>query len=455
MDTTGRAGNVVPEAPVPTMKRWSFALLVASVFLEKVDLALEAATGGLPTPLFTAAAICFILANLRTLGRADLAKRPVAASALVLWITVLGLVTAARVVLSPSDVTGGGWPALLSYLHLLFFVVLCLAVCFAADAPSVMLAYRIIAFWAVLGVAIGVVQLVDQNLIHSGLSELLGLRSRTAAGFIRPVSVFSEPAYFGYFSLLGAAACLSFRRASWSRKGLIVFCLLGAVIPMALGPLLLLALIAVAYFFKSGISAKLKQGAMLLVILLLAASSPFFEVLQRRLEKLMAATDPSGNVRIALNEASYRLISEQPLTGIGIGESEFVFPAMVSVPGVDFVARYQAGNSYLAIAGEQGIPLAILLFVPMLLILFKRTDPGSSLEGGRVQMAVFTGSWLFVSSIGLPTFWVCYGLLLAALRTMPPSWSVGATHVVVATGEGVGKPGPAIDARKEARCALS
>src|SRR5206468_9408910 len=105
---------------------------------------------------------------------------------------------------------------------------------------------RAFATFFVLTVAAAVVaclQALDQNALHTGATSALHLLSRQNPGFIRPCSIFSEPAILGYYMLSGTIAGLWLAAASASRwiwLG-IGLCVIASLLGAAAGP-------AVAFF---------------------------------------------------------------------------------------------------------------------------------------------------------------------------------------------------------------
>src|SRR5262249_49750004 len=85
---------------------------------------------------------------------------------------------------------------------------------------------------------------IDQNVLHTGATGALRLISRdTGQGFIRPCSIFSEPAILGYYMLIGVVIGLwlnvtSPSRWIWVGMGL---CVIASLLGAAAGP-------AVAFF---------------------------------------------------------------------------------------------------------------------------------------------------------------------------------------------------------------
>ena len=155
------------------------------------------------------------------------------------------LVGAAHPVLSPSspDATPGlrahPGQSLKSLLHLAFLVAVALVMGRMLTLPLLRCALVSFFLFSVVAAFVAIAQALDQNLVHVGAADALRLISRRSGGFERPVSIFSEPAYLGYFSLAGAAVGLwlySLRRERWIAAG-IGLCLAAILLAASAGPI--------------------------------------------------------------------------------------------------------------------------------------------------------------------------------------------------------------------------
>jgi O-antigen ligase len=288
----------------------------------------------------------------------------------------------------------------------------------------------------VCAVAVSVVaalQALDQNALHSGATGALHLVSRGGTGFIRPVSVFSEPALLGYFALLGLLIGLRMH-ARWGTRWVWVgmgFCLLAILLAAAAGPIV--ALVPVALYVAWRASRAWRRFWRQLIVLVLVGIAvlvflPAGKTLTTRASAIISGSDNSARFRYAYDAGSIRTWRLAPLTGVGAGNTRYYMPALVDLsfdPSLSPLdAQFQSVNSYLGTLAESGV-FGLLMLATMLVALFwpfggrRREDEWLS----EAAILLFIVSFFFISAFAYPIFWFWVGFRLAELRGVEPEGS--------------------------------
>ncbi len=159
-----------------------------------------------------------------------------------------------------------------------------------------------------------------------------------------------------------------------SQRAVILFCVLimtaalimtasrGAIGALAVG---ITVAVSIAVWRKGARARELTVG---MTAVALAAIAIFWLGSGRLSEKLQAAGFSSD--RGDLRELSYRMISDNPLFGTGLGTFRWVFPSYKDERFGSYFYEH-AHNDFLEMLGEQGIIGASLLTLGLLLIIFR------------------------------------------------------------------------------------
>ena len=280
---------------------------------------------------------------------------------------------------------------------------------------------------AVAAAAIACLQALDQNVLHTGATSTFHLISRSTDGFIRPCSVFSEPAILGYYMLIGVIAGLWLYAASknrWIWLG-IGLCLVATLLSAAAGPAA--ALIPVFLYLLWRAARVWRRFWRELAVITVAATAvlvflPVGQTLSNRASATLSGSDNSAQFRLKFDRASITIWHLSPLTGVGLGNARYYNPSLVHF-GSEFSpnqqSEFQSVNSYLGTLSETGV-FGLLLLATMMLALF--------LPFGRVRRE---GAWVteapillcivaffFINLLAFPIFWFWAGARLAQLRQL-------------------------------------
>lgn len=400
--TTPRADDVVP-----TTARVALILIATSPVVEKYDLEFEIAGSPIPTPLYTAATLLAVVLLVVSPERGKGVRWP---GILVLaWLSIVVVASLVRIIFLERTLTDPN-QAVVTLLHLSQLAGVAIVSGLTMGPRYAKMCAGYFATAVTVAVVIGWAQFLDQNLLGTGLSEALGLRSRLAGPLARPISVFSEPAYFGYFSQLAFWLSLYAHRNQNRRQRAVL--LTGAILPLAVGPLVVLVASTAIYAVLTRRLRWMAYSPVIAIAVLGALSTSPGQYLRDRIDRIRTNNDPSANVRSALNDASISLIEDNQLLGLGPGQTRFHLPELVHVPGVELTAYNQAGNSYLAFATDYGLVIAVMFFGLLVLLaaMAAKKQPAITLI-----FAVYFISWFSVSSVGLPQFWIPFGIALGAL----------------------------------------
>jgi O-antigen ligase len=136
----------------------------------------------------------------------------------------------------------------------------------------------------------------------------------------------------------------------------------GAIGALAVG---ITVAVSIAVWRKGARARELTVG---MTAVALAAIAIFWLGSGRLSEKLQAAGFSSD--RGDLRELSYRMISDNPLFGTGLGTFRWVFPSYKDERFGSYFYEH-AHNDFLGMLGEQGIIGASLLTLGLLLIIFR------------------------------------------------------------------------------------
>jgi O-antigen ligase len=402
------------------------ALVVVAVFLERFErIRDDGSYPVLPIPdLFFLAAVGIFAAKVAfDLRQGHLSLRPLGWKDLVLagFVALLGALSLVSVVTQPSDVTSGV-QVLKTFTHVVVLLGAALLLGHALSRELVAHAMRVYFVGAVAIAGLGIVQAVDQNLVTLGIADALDLVSRAGAGgFVRPCSVFSEPAYLGYASLGGLViglSLLSERHKIAAAIGCGV-CVAGLLLAAAIGPLAVAVPLGV---YALVVRRRLfpRQAALTLAWSILVAAAIWFltpvgDTVGYRAESISTGiatgssdSEASLDFRTKLNRESIDVWKIAPLTGVGLGNSRRHLSGQIDVswapPGAS--AAFNSANAYVNLLGEAG-PLAVVALAVVLLALWwkSRTAPPRLDELTRVFIVLVALEFFIINPLIMPLVW--------------------------------------------------
>lgn len=393
-------------------------LVVGAMFLERVELE-GYANSSLPLPdMFFMSAIMLVAVKLVLDSALQLARpQPVYGRdfALIGLILVIGLIS-----IIPAVTDNYAAQTLKTYFHLLALLTAALVLGRALTPDLVRYTLRSYFVFAAAVSALALLQALNDNVFSVGLTEALGLKTRISGDFVRPLAVFSEPAYLGYASLAGVLIGLWDYHSRPSRAtGLgIAFCLLALLVTSAMGPIVIGALLA-AFMFLTGRVQRISPSlvATIGLIFLVLMLSPAGDTVYGRIEDMMYGNDASSIDRSALNQGSLEIWKTSPITGVGLGNSRFYLDEFVYVAGIRTTSEFPAANVYLALLGEVGV-IGVLSLVAVLVLLMQGKRPwkdiGSTETLTRLLIVLTAMQFLVIGNFLLPPFWLWAGLRLGA-----------------------------------------
>jgi len=400
--------------------------VVISLFLERFErVEGEGTYPILPIPdLFFLTAIGILAAKVALdLLRGRVALRRLGWKDLLLggFVALLGVLSLLSVVTQPETVTSG-IQVVKTFSHLVVLLGAALVLGHALSKALVTHAMHVYFAGAVAVAALGIVQAVDQNVVKLGIADALHLISRPGAeGFLRPCSIFSEPAYLGYFSLGGIMVGLlliSERHRIVGAVGCGV-CAVGLLLAAAAGPLavaLPLGLYALVFHRRllgRGIAPTLAGVA--IVAALIWFLTPVNDTVIYRAESISSGQDASLELRTELNKGSVEVWKSAPLTGVGLGNSRRHLSREVEVswaPGATIA--FNSANAYVNLLGESG-PFAVAGLLAVLVALWwrSRTAPPRLEELTSAFIVLLALQFLVINPLIMPAVWFWAGQRLA------------------------------------------
>ena len=414
------------------LDRCLVSLVVAALFLERFEKDWwESGRLVVPDVLFVLS-ICLLAARLAAVARRGSAIRRLVSKevALIGFVTLLGLLSVAAFFLHDGTLEHGSQVAK-TYAHVVFLMMGALLIG-RTFSRGRLVEWALVTYFvlAVLISSVTIVQAIDQNLVSFGFADTLGLRARTNAEvFARPMATFSEPAYLGYATLVGAFIGVGLvarrhRIVAWVGVTLciVAFLLAGSVGAIALAAVLL-TFLAFRQMTSSGMTWRREALVPLVALILLVCSTlavvaPVRETITGRVGSIVSGSDPSAQLRAQQNRGSIEIWKKAPVTGVGLGNTRFYLPEYIDVlyePGIG--AEFSAANAYLGLLGEVG-PLGTAALGVLLLLLITRnhgvTGPAEPLT--QLFMLMVFLQFFIIGTFVLPPFWFWAGLRIALQR---------------------------------------
>lgn len=396
------------------------SLVVGALFMERIEKD-EYASGSLPFPdtfFLTAAGLLALKLILDTI--LDLSKpRPYRSldGAIGGLVMVLGLLA-----IQPAVQHDYAGQTIKTFVHLICLLLAALVIGRALTPDLLKHALRTYFVLAVGISLVAVIQTIELNVVSLGLNDTLGLRSRASGDFLRPLSVFSEPAYLGYAALAGVLIGCWFFYARPSRllAAGIGCCAVTMLLAAAMGPIAIAGALGV-FMVATGRIRNIRMpfvfaSAIIAAVLVL---SPAGATLMNRTESIVYGSDASASARTLLNRGSIDVWHMEPVTGVGLGNSRFYLVHLVHIPGIQEETEFQAANVYLALLGESG-PLGVLALGLTLLVLLRGRDQWRDLSSpetlSRFFILMMAMQFFIIGNFLLPPFWFWVGLRLATQR---------------------------------------
>jgi len=394
------------------------SLVVIAVFLERFErINDDGSYPLLPVPdvFFLGVAGVFAAKVALDLSRGRLVLRPRGRKDIVLvsFVALLGALSLLALLTQPSDVASGV-QVVKTLTHVVVLLGIALLLGHALSRDLVAHAMRVYFVGAVAVAGLAIVQAVDQNLVSLGIADALNLISRAGANdFVRPCSIFSEPAYLGYASLGGMVIGLSLiserhRIAAILGCGV---CMAGVLLAAAAGPLAvavplgIYALVVRRRLFPR--QAVVTLAASALVVVGLWFFTPVRSTIIYRAEDVSSGQDASAELRRKLNQGSIDVWRTAPLTGVGLGNSRGNLDKIDlswAPPGAN--VAFNSANAYVNLLGEGG-PLAVAALAAVLLALWwrNRQAPPRLEELTRFFVVLLALQFFIINPLVMPPVW--------------------------------------------------
>jgi O-antigen ligase len=405
---------------------------VIALFLERLEKD-HYLSGEFPFPdLFFTVAVIALCARIllerdqrHNMIRARLTSKEVAVLALPIALGVISLVA---VVVLPASMTSTHQIAK-TWLHLLFLAVAAIALG-RVLSRNALVGFALESYF-LLSVAIStivIVQALDQNLLHTGASEAIGLGSRASGSFHRPYGTWSEPAYLGYSAV--AASLIGFWLIRRGRVmlgtvggtvSLVALILSGSAGALILAPFLFVLLLATGTLASRPVVLRFAASGIVALALVIPTQAGHYAV--DRVTNVVRGNDASVTFRREVNHALVQIWHKAPYTGVGLGDTRFFLPPLVHLsfmPNLRLLSP--STNVYLGLLAETG-PAGVIALVGVLLILLLRTRSARGVEQlTRVLIILIGLEFGLIGAFLLPPFWFWASLRLGLDREEPQSY---------------------------------
>ena len=403
--------------PVTLLTRVVLTFLVASLFLEKYEAALyQNGTVPIPEPFFLLA-----IALVATKLFLDTAVRLAQPAPLTTYDGVLFALVCLLGILSlyPAVTLGFQGQTIRTFIHLVALFTSAFVMGRALDRDNLRFVLDAYFFGTVLVSCLAVAQAFDQNLVHFGLADALGMKSRFVGDFVRPISIMSEPAYLGYACLASIFIGIwrmhlrGYTRGTFAGIGACALTMLltGAIGPFVVGGMLAAGILA----YKRSIVLNGRMLAAGIIAVAMLVVLQVGDILIDRASSIASGDDASASARGSLNRGSFEIWHEMPFTGVGLGNSRFFLGDLVIIPGIERPTEFPAANVYLGLLGETG-PFGVIGLVLAFLLLLgskQRSDMLTTENLVRILVLSTALEFLIVGTFLLPPFWFWAGLRIA------------------------------------------
>jgi O-antigen ligase len=411
---------------VMTSTKACLLLVVVTLFLERPEKD-RYLSGQFPLPdlFFTLAVIVLgtrVLLDRQQRRRLVLARATTKELAIFGLAIVLGAISLVAFVVLPASMTSAHQISK-TWLHL-FFLALAAILLGRVLSRNGLVSFVLVSYFlfSVVISTIVIVQALDQNLLHTGASEAIGLGSRLSGSFYRPYGTWSEPAYLGYSAV--AAILIGLGLVG---RGRVVFGTIGATISLIalvlsgsagaliLAPTLFVILLATGRLASRPLLLGLACLAAVTVVVLVPTPAGHYAV--ERVRNVVQGNDASVTFRHEVNDALVKIWDKAPYTGVGLGDTRFFLPQLVHLPFMPNLRLLAPStNVYLALLAETG-PGGVIALLGTLLVLLLRTRSQKDLEQlTRVLIVLIGLEFVLIGAFLLPPFWFWASLRLGLDR---------------------------------------
>ncbi len=309
-----------------------------------------------------------------------------------------------------------------TFIHLSFLLSIAVALSRLMTPPLVAFALRTYFAVAAFFAGVAILEAIDVNALHTGISDGLSLGTRQNHGFLAPLSIYSEPAYLGYASLQALLIGLFLtdpRRSKTALAGIFA-CAAGVVLSASAGALAVGGATAVYLLVVAGRRRERKALIRILLVvcvaLVIAVVTPVGRVAKERMVGIWNGSDPSAQYRRAVDEGTIKVWRRSPLVGVGLGDTRLLLPHYVHLsfePNLN--AQFSDANAYLGLLAETG-PLGALALLAVLAVLCRRSHQAGRLEDLTRTLVIVTAlECLVIGAFVRPAFWVAVGLRSAVV----------------------------------------
>ncbi len=411
--------------------------VVVALFFERVDDWLWLSYGfPIPDPTFVLVGAVVIgrAAFLAIRGRFDLSKPNWRESIVIGLFAVYAVTSVAAALLGHSHPQPHGKPLVLvshlgqsikTFAHFAYLALIALIL--GRLLTPALLRRAVLTFFILIvaAAAVACLQALDQNALHTGATGALHLASRETNSFIRPSSIFSEPAVLGYYMLIGVIGGIWLNAASpsrWIWLG-IGLCVVATLLGAAAGPAVAF-FVGFAFLLWRAWRVLLRSWRELAMVAVAAIAVlvflPVGQTLSNRASGTATGGDHSAQYRLAQDHASVKIWHLAPLTGVGLGDDRYYNPSLVHLsflPNANLA--YQNVNTYLGALSESGVFGLLLLSIMLLALVLplgRVRREGAWVTEAPILLCIV--AFFFLNFYAYPIFWFFVGARLAQLRQL-------------------------------------
>ena len=208
---------------------------------------------------------------------------------------------------------------------------------------------------------------------------------------MRPYSIFPHPNVLAGFISASSLFLLKTKGPVFLKMLVAIFSFVALVLAASLGVWLALLIVAV-FMVTSYLSPKIFKSLAHYVFFLAVLSGLLLPMISARVNK--ASLGENISKRIELNEAAGKMLSQAPLTGIGLNNFIVVLPKVRLDTGITWFLQ-PVHNIFLLLFVETGI-FGVLVFVYFFWLVFKKSfqrDPDKGLYVSIFLLIIITGSF--------------------------------------------------------------